>query len=146
MSGFITSTGENFLLDLICGGAKPPPTLWLALICENEPTKFSTGDDIDEPTVSEYVRLPYVNQPGNWSEREGEMSNVIEIATTPLTGNDVWPVIRHWGLLDDEFSGNLLWAGSLEAPMAPVADDVISFPPGTIVIRTASYLSRVSSI
>jgi len=146
MSGFITTTGENFLLELICRGVQPPETLWLALIANNEPTKFSTGAEIDEPDVTEYARIPYLNQSGNWSERAGQMSNTITVETPPISGNVVWPTIRHWGLLDAEFGGNLLWAGTLDAPITPREGDVIEMPPGTIIIRTASYMSRVSAI
>lgn len=146
MSGFITNTGENFLLELICQGVRPPETLWVALIAANEPTKFTTGDELDEPTVPEYARIPYTNSSGNWSERSGEMSNLLPISSEEVTGNDVWPTISHWGLLDSSIGGNLLWAGSFDNPIVLNAGDRVTFPPGSITLRMSSYTSRVSLI
>jgi len=144
MSGFITNTGENFLLDLICQAVVAPDTLYVALIVNEEPTKFTTGEELDEPDVGEYARIPYANFSGNWSERSGEMSNLLPIESVQLSGNEVWPTIRHWGLLDAPFGGNLLWAGTFDNPITLEEGDTVLFEPGSITLRTASYMSRVS--
>jgi hypothetical protein len=146
VSGFITNTGENFLLNLICRDSTAPDMFWLALITRNEPTKFTTGAEIDEPDVNEYARIPYQNVSGNWSARSGEMSNILPARSVVVSGNEVWPTIRHWGILDAQFGGNLLWAGSFDNPINLNEGDWVEFAPGAITLRTASYLSRTSLI
>lgn len=146
MSGFITNTGENFLLDLICRAVRPPETLWIALIANKEPTKFTVGLELDEPQVSEYERIPYPNSSGNWSARSGEMSNLLAVESAVLSGNEEWPTIRHWGVLNSEQGGDLLWAGSFISPLRLTEGDQVTLPAGSLTLRTAAYSSRVSVI
>ena len=142
MSGFLTGTGENFLLDLICRAVTAPQSYYLALIVNESPTHFLNGSELDEPTNAQYARAEYANSPGNWSERSGEMSNTNTIEFPVVT--EVWPTVRHWGLLDAPESGNLLWAGSFENPIELEEGDRLILPAGAITIRTTNYITRVS--
>jgi len=142
VSGFLTGTGENFLLDLLCRAVVAPQSYWLALIANETPTHFLNGSELDEPTNSQYARAEYHNSPGNWTERSGEMSNT-NVIEFPVITED-WPTIRHWGLLDSPESGNLLWAGSFENPIDLEIGDRLILPAGAITIRTTNYITRVS--
>lgn len=146
MSGFITNTGENYLLDLLCRAQRAPETLYIALIASKEPTKFTTGNELDEPDVDEYARIAYPNSSGNWSERSGEMTNLVEVSSVVVSGNETWPTIRYWGILDAATGGNLLWAGGFNGSITMEEGDQIVFEAGDLTLRTASYLSRVSLI
>lgn len=146
MSGFITNTGENFLLDLVCRAQRAPESYWIALIASQQPTKFTSGTEVDEPDVAEYSRIEYKNYSGAWTERSGEMSNALEVSSVVVSGNEVWPTLRHWGIMDASSGGNLLWAGSFANPIVLHTGDQIVFAPGDITLRTAAYMSRVSLI
>lgn len=142
MSGFITGSGENFLLDLICRAVTAPQNFYLALMVNEPPSHFLSGSELDEPLVEEYARAEYQNSPGNWSERTGEMFNTTQISFA--VAKTAWPTIRHWGLLDAPESGTLLWAGTFDNPVELEVGDQLTFPVGFITLRTTSYITRVS--
>lgn len=139
----MTSTGENFLLDLLCRATVAPQVYYVALITSEPPTHFLGGDELDEPTVAQYARAAYANDPGTWSDRTGEMSNTEDIEF-PVVVDEVWPTINHWGLLDAEASGTLLFAGSFDAPIDLAIGDQLVIPAGFLTLRTTNYVSRIS--
>lgn len=143
MSGFLTSTGENFLLDLISRATQAPAVLYVALIANEPPTHFLSGGELDEPVITQYARAAYANESGNWTERTGEMSNTIQVSW-PVVETEPWPTINHWGLLDAPESGRLLWAGTFDSPIELDVGDQLVLPPGFITLRTTNYITRVS--
>ena len=144
MSGFLTGTGRNYLLDLLCRAVQAPQYYYFALIVNETPTHFLNGSELDEPTIAQYERVAYPNSPGNWSDRTEEMYNTSEIVFPVVEDIEPWPTIRHWGLLDAPESGNLLWAGSFENPIELETGDQLVLPVGSIVLRTTNYITRVS--
>lgn len=144
MSGFITQSGSNFLLDLLCRAIQAPQEYYVALIANTPPTAFSDGITLDEPTIDSYQRIAYANAPGNWSERTEEMSNTYDIAFPVVGADEVWPSIAYWGILDQDQGGQLLWAGSFADVIELEPGDQIVLPAGSITLRTVNYVTRVS--
>jgi len=93
--------------------------------------------------VAQYARAPYNNEPGTWSDRTGEMSNTLDIEF-PIVVDEDWPTINHWGLLDSDASGTLLFAGSFDSPLDLMIGDQLVVPAGFLTLRTTNYISRVS--
>lgn len=139
----MTSTGENFLLDLLRRATVAPQVFYVALITSEPPTHFLGGDELDEPAVAQYARASYPNDPGTWGEPTGEMSNTQDIEF-PVVATEPWPTINHWGVLDAEASGTLLFAGSFDSPIDLAVGDQLVIPAGFLTIRTTNYVSRVS--
>lgn len=141
MTGFITAYGEDFLLDLICRRAVAPQALYLALVTKPA-TKHSSGFDIAEPQVAEYVRTRLENGPGTWEQRGGEMAYA-QAVPLPFYFTEAWPTVVGWALCDEARGGKVLWAGAM-APATPQRGGSITVPAGGLVIRTMGYGSGVS--
>lgn len=140
MSGFITSYGEDLLLDLVCRRRVSPEFLYLALLTQPG-NRYSSGYDIAEPTVAEYKRVVLGNAPGNWEQRGGEMANA-DAVSLPFYFTEPWPLIVGWALVDAPEGGQVLWAGDL-SPVQPTQGSSLAIPAGGLVIRTMAYASGV---
>lgn len=141
MSGFITNSGENYLLDLVTGAMNAHPVYYIALITNEPPTQFISGFDLDEPQVADYTRASVLNIPGNWTPPSGEIAN-LDVIEFSIAEED-WGIIRHYAICDSQEGGEVLWAGDFEIPVTIEEGDQLIIHPGALVIRATTYRSRV---
>lgn len=141
MSSFITSAGENYLLSLLTAANGPYASYFVALGKEKPPTRHMTGLEMDEPTTADYSRASFINAAGNWSERDGQVTNTLDIVF-PICVSE-WGVIKHWALMNASTGGDLLFAGSFPTPITIAAGDQCILPAGSVTLKSTGYISRV---
>ena len=138
----MTLAGENYVVSLLTKKTSALDAYYVALICNDPPSMFISGSNLDEPNVPEYQRVKYDNAPLMWSEPSGEVSNTEDVNWP--TATEDWGTISHWAICDSPQDGNVLWAGDFPVPFKIEAGMVIGLPPGTLVLRTMSYKGRLS--
>jgi hypothetical protein len=141
MSGFITASGENYLLSLVTTPGTVRPTYFFALGMTKPPTRHMSGAEMDEPNVISYARASFVNASGNWTERVSAISNTIAVVFPVATSP--WGVIRFWGLCDAAVGGQLLWAGTLATPITVNTADQVVLAPGQVTLMATGYTTGV---
>lgn len=132
MSGIITNSGADYLLGLMSATEPVVPTYYVALIAGEEPSYTATGDDLDEPTATDYIRVSYENVSGNWNIVGGVMSNAIEIIWN--VPGETWGDIAHWALCDSDFSGRALFVGSLVDVVPTTIGEAFYIPVGGLTV------------
>ena len=141
MAGFLTSAGQNYLLDLITQASGAYPTYFIALGRNAPPSRHMNGNEFDEPPTLDYARAAYSNYAGNWTPREGQTSNVLQIVYPVAT--DSWGTIRHWAITTEPVGGKLLWAGSFLTPITVNPADQVRLSAYSITLKTSGYVTGV---
>jgi len=141
MAGFLTSSGQNYLLGLITQANGAYPTYFIALGRNSPPSRHMNGNEFDEPATNDYVRASYANNSGNWTPREGQTSNTLQIVFPPATAS--WGTIRHWAICNEERGGQLLWAGSFLTPITVNVADQVRLSAYSITLKTSGYVTGV---
>lgn len=141
MAGFLSTAGENYLLDLLTQSSGAYPIYYIALGRNKPPSRHMAGDEFDEPITPDYSRAAYANDSGNWSPRSGQTSNILPV-TFPIC-TVAWGTLKFWAICSEPEGGKLLWAGSLSTPITVGVADQVSLLPGTLTLKTSGYLTRV---
>jgi len=141
MAGFLTTAGQNYLLDLVTQSTGPYPNYFIALGRNAAPSRHMNGDEFDEPTGSDYTRSAYRNYSGNWTPREGQTSNALAVIFPPAVSE--WGTIRHWAICSEAVGGKLLWAGSFTTPIGVKIADQVRIEPYGLTLKTSTYVTGV---
>ena len=141
MAGFLTSAGQNYLLDLITQSTSAYPTYFIALGRNSPPSRHMNGNEFDEPSTNDYVRAQYENFPGNWTPREGQTSNALGVVFPVATAS--WGTIRHWAICTEDVGGKLLWAGSFLTPITVNIADQVRLAAYSLTLKTSGYVTGV---
>lgn len=128
---------EVQLLDLVFGNTSfvPSGTLWIAL-STTDPTE--DGSAIVEPVESSgYSRAAITNDKNNWSSAElgsGLLFNVVDI-TFPTASGD-WGIISHFGIFDQQTSGNMYGCGAVNRAKFVYSGESPTMGSGTLRVYT----------
>jgi hypothetical protein len=141
MAGFLTNAGQNYLLDLITQSSGAYPTYFIALGRNRPPSRHMNGDEFDEPPGADYARTAYANYSGNWTPREGQVSNVLQVLFPVATTE--WGTIRHWAITTELQAGKLLWAGSFQTPITVKVADQVKIQPYGLTLKPTVYMTGV---
>ena len=141
MAGFLTSAGENYVLDLLTQSSGAYVTYFIALGRDKPPSRHMNGDEFDEPITPDYSRAAYANYSGSWTPREGQTSNMFDITFPQATVE--WGTIKHWAIATEPTGGKLLWAGSFLTPITVKVADQVRLSAYTLTLKTSGYLTRV---
>lgn len=142
MSGWITTAGENYLLDLLTGRVAALPRYYVALVVNRAPSRFISGVELDEPIADDYARVEYPNSSDYWTATSGEVHNTVA-ASFPAAVT-AWGTCRHWAVCTALAAGDVLWAGPISVPLVVEVDDTVVISPGALTLRAVTYTSRVS--
>ena len=141
MAGFLTSAGQNYVLDLVTNATGAYPTYFIALGRNAPPSRHMNGDEFDEPDSPDYSRATYDNFAGNWTDREGQTSNTLSILFPQATVD--WGTIRHWAICSENVGGKLLWAGSFLTPITVMIADQVQLAAYALTLKTSGYVTGV---
>lgn len=141
MAGFLTSAGQNYLLDLITQSSGAYASYFIALGRNAPPSRHMNGTELDEPPVADYARVQYQNVSGNWTPREGQTSNLLPVVF-PVAITE-WGTIRHWAITTEPVGGQLLWAGSFLTPITVKIADQVRLSAYALTLKTTSYITDV---
>ena len=121
MNGLITRDGAAYIFNLFTNGESAAPTYYVALVVSAQPGIAVSGDELDEPAVSEYQRGALANVSGNWKIDGGTLINMVDI-DFPVVAND-WGQIRYWAICDEIDGGRVLFVGTFNTPFIVAIGD-----------------------
>lgn len=123
---------ENAVLDHVLGGPNysRAATVYIGLYSA-DPTDAGTGAEL---AGNGYARVAVTNDATNWpAAAGGAKANGAQVTFPLATGAD-WDEATHFGVLDANAAGNLLYGGPLQTPKTVLVGDTAIFGPGTLQI------------
>jgi hypothetical protein len=129
MSGFITTDGADYLMNLWSGIETVSSYYFIALVTEPVGSAES-GDELVEPDDVDYFRTPVDVGPENWTVAYGSVTNTVQIALAVPSSVD-WTGIVGWAICDSEVGGRILWAGD-EEPFDISVEEQTYLPAGSL--------------
>lgn len=131
MSGFSDYLENSLINATLRGGNYAGGAVYVALFT-SDPTDAGTGVELSDPS---YVRQRAHNatvSDGFTAPANGQSSNTRTLTFPAITANQV--TVTHWGLLDAQTGGNLLFHAPLQVSKTLDPSDVLSLPVGALVI------------
>lgn len=126
MAGISTYLAHKVLDHILRGETYTPPTTCYVALYTSNPGDDDSGNEV---SGNGYQRVPVTfNAAAN---RRATNSNDVEFPEP--TGN--WGTITHFGIKDASTGGNLLFYGSLSAPVILGPGQQLIFRAGDIVIE-----------
>ena len=128
MTDYLETKLSDFLLDLNSGTFTAPGTLYLALFTA-DPT--DTGSQASEVATGGYARteIPFGVATDGVSTTSGDV-------TFP-TATAGWGTITHFGIMDADATGNMLFHSNLNTSKTIETDDIFKVSAGNITVTLA---------
>ena len=128
MTDYLETELSNFLLDLNSGTFTAPGTLYLALLTA-DPT--DTGS-----TASEVATGAYARETISFGVAvDGVSTTDADVTFTQATAS--WGTISHFGIMDAESAGNMLFHSNLNTAKTIETDDIFKVSSGNITVTLA---------
>lgn len=131
MTGFITTDGSDYLMNLFAGIEDVVPIYYVALVTVPIGTAES-GDELVEPAFNDYARSAIEIGPENWTVAYGALTNSVQIALA-VPSIQPWTGIMGWAICDADSGGRVLFAGD-EDPFDIAIGEQTYLPAGALTI------------